>query len=88
MGQAITEWFNAAGEHWLVAGGFLLGLLSGGLILLITVKSIGKRGLDDPFAEWEDEEESAEQEDDLSEKDVEEENNLRIEKKGEMDHEY
>lgn len=83
MGQAITEWFNAAGEHWLVAGGFLLGLLSGGLILLVTVKSIGKRGLDDPFAEWKDEEEE-----ELSEKDVEEENNLRIEKKGEMDHEY
>lgn len=56
MGEAITDWVNAVGEKWLTAGGFFIGMLFGGIILLITVKSIGRRGLEDPFAEWEDEE--------------------------------
>lgn len=56
MWRKVTELASDIGETWLSIGGFLIGILIGGLILAVSVKGARKRdGENDPFAEWDEE---------------------------------
>lgn len=63
MWNKIIDLASGIGDTWLSVGGFLIGILIGGLILAASVKGARKRyEEDDPFAEWDEELEEAQTE--------------------------
>lgn len=56
MLDKVINLIESVGEKWLTVGGFFVGLLVGGIILMLSVKSARSRDEENPFAEWDEEE--------------------------------